>query len=264
MRIVSVNAWGGALADDLLKWLPDCGAHVVCLQEVTRTPGLTGWTRFSDGERTLPQRAALFDDVRAVLPQHQAMFVTSDSGPVQDDTGRSYRQDFGLATLVGEELPVVGVASTFVHGQFTDHVAWAAGDRPRIALAVRTVDRAAGRSVWVVQVHGLRDPRGKGDTPARRRQAERLADLVRRIRGPRDLVVVCGDFNVLPDSETFGVLAEAGLTDLVGTADTRTSHYPKAVRHAGYLLVSDLAAVERFDIVAEPEVSDHRALMLDI
>jgi hypothetical protein len=47
-------------------------------------------------------------------------------------------------------------------------------------------------------------------------------------------VVVCGDVNLLPDSETFDVLAEIGLTDLVGAADTRTSRYPKPVRHASY------------------------------
>jgi len=77
-------------------------------------------------------------------------------------------------------------------------------------------------------------------------------------------VVVCGDFNLLPDSETFVVLAELGLTDLVGTADTRSSRYRKPVRHANYLLVSDVAAVKQFEIAAEPEVSDHRALVLDI
>jgi endonuclease/exonuclease/phosphatase family metal-dependent hydrolase len=264
VRIVSVNAWGGALSDPLLAWLPGSGADVVCLQEVTRTPGLTGWTRFEDGERTLPQRAGLLDDVRGALPRHQAIFVASDSGPVHDDAGTRHRQDFGVATLVAERLPVCGVDSAFVHGAFTDHDEWTVADRPRIALAVHTVDRDTGRPVRVVQVHGLRDPAGKGDTPARRRQAERLAELVRRIRGPEDLVVLCGDLNLLPGSETFGVLAEAGLTDLVGTADTRTSHYRKPVRHASYLLVSDVSAVKHFEVLAEPEVSDHRALMLEI
>jgi endonuclease/exonuclease/phosphatase family metal-dependent hydrolase len=259
-----VNTWGGALADELIAWLPGSGADVVCLQEVTRTSGLTGWTRFEDGERALPQRADLFDDVRSAMPRHQAIFLASDSGPVYDDTGGRHRQDFGLATLVAEQLPVVGVDSTFVHGQFVDHVEWTVADRPRIALAVCTVDRDAGRSVWVVQVHGLRDPAGKADSAARRGQAERLAELVRRVRTPQDLVVVCGDFNLLPDSETFEILAEVGLTDLVGAADTRTSHYPKPVRHASYLLVSDVAAVERFEILAGPEGSDHRALILDI
>jgi hypothetical protein len=168
-----------------------------------------------------PRIAALLDDVRGVLPRHQAFFMTSDSGPVHDHTGRSHRQDFGLATLAGDDLPVIGLDSAFVHGQFTDHRDWTVADRPRIALAVRTVDRGTGQPVCVVQMHGLRDPLGKADTPARRRQADRLADLVRRVRGPEDLVVVCGDFNVLPDSETFTVLADLGLTDLVGAADTR-------------------------------------------
>jgi endonuclease/exonuclease/phosphatase family metal-dependent hydrolase len=231
---------------------------------MTRTPGLTGWSRFDDGERTLPQRADLLADVRTALPRHQAVFLAGDSGPVHDDAGARHRQDFGLATLVAEHLPVVGVDSTFVHGQFVDHDEWTVTDRPRTALAVRTVDRATGRSVWVVQMHGLRDPAGKGDTPARMRQAERLADLVRRVRGPGDLVVVCGDFNVLPDSGTFTVLAGVGLTDLVGTADTRTSRYTKPVRHASYLLVSDPSAVKSFSVPAEPEVSDHRALILDL
>jgi endonuclease/exonuclease/phosphatase family metal-dependent hydrolase len=75
---------------------------------------------------------------------------------------------------------------------------------------------------------------------------------------------VCGDLNLLPGSETFAVLGAIGLVDLVGTADTRTSRYLKPVRHASYLLVSNPAAVRGFEVLAEPEVSDHRALLLDI
>lgn len=260
MRIVTLNAWGGALHDELVAWLPTSGADVVCLQEVTRTPGLTGWTRFEDADRTLPQRADLADDLRAALPRHQTIFLASDSGPVHDAEGGRHRQEFGVATMVTADLPVVGVDSTFVHGDFTEHDEWPTGDRPRNALAVHV----GGRPVCVVQAHGLRDPAGKTDTPARRAQAERLAALVRRIRRPGELVVLGGDLNLLPTSETFAILAEAGLTDLVGAADTRTSRYRKPVRHASYLLVSDVSAVKHFEILTEPEVSDHRALVLDI
>jgi endonuclease/exonuclease/phosphatase family metal-dependent hydrolase len=264
MRIVSLNAWGGAVFDELVHWLPACDADVICLQEVTRTPGSSGWTRFEDGERTLPQRANLFDDVRAVLPAHQAFFLTSDAGPVVANDGQRRRQDFGLAVFVHERLPVIGQASTYIHGGFVDHDEWSIADRPRIAQAIRLVDREGGRVVTVVHLHGLRDPAGKDDTPARRAQAQRLASLVTQIRGSEDLTVVCGDFNVTPTSTTFDVLATSGLTDLVGTASTRTSLYPKDLRHANYLLVSDVGAVKQFRVLDEPVVSDHCALVLDI
>lgn len=264
MRIVSLNAWGGAMFDALAGWLPRCGADVLCLQEVTRTPGLGGWTRFADGERTLPQRASLFDDVRSLLPRHQGVFVTCDAGPVQDGDGRSHRQDFGIAIFVDERIPVIGQESSFVHGDFVDHDRWPITDRPRVAQGVRIVDRTTDRTVTVVHLHGLRDAAGKHDTPARRDQAHRLADLVSRARSPQDFTVVCGDLNLLPHSETFDVLAGLGLRDLVGTADTRTSRYAKAARNASYLLVSDPAAVQRFEVLPEPEVSDHRALVLDL
>ncbi|WP_187414768.1 endonuclease/exonuclease/phosphatase family protein [Nonomuraea sp. PA05] len=264
MRIISLNAWGGAMFDDLARWLDTCDADVLCLQEVTHTPAVTGWTRFEDDERSLPQRADLLGDVRSLLLHHHGLFAVSDSGPVQDQEGRTHREDFGLATFAATALPLVGVRSAFVHGAYVEHDRYPSGGRPRAALAVRVFDPAARRFVTVVNLHGLRDPAGKADTPDRLAQAERLAELVASVREEGDLTVVCGDFNVLPGSETFRVLAGLGLTDLVLDADTRTSRYPKPVRHASYLLVSDPAAVKHFEIVATPEVSDHRALLLDL
>ena len=51
VRIVSLNAWGGAMYDQFAAWLPTAGADVLCLQEVTRTPGVQGWTEFRDADR---------------------------------------------------------------------------------------------------------------------------------------------------------------------------------------------------------------------
>ena len=107
MRIVSLNAWGGAMFDSLIEWLACCGADVLCLQEVTRTPRLDGWTRFTDAERQLPQRANLFDDVRRALPRHQAHFVASDAGPVVDGDGSvrfRYAIDFKGCELPAESI----------------------------------------------------------------------------------------------------------------------------------------------------------------
>lgn len=116
-------------------------------------------------------------------------------------------------------------------------------------------------------MHGLRELSGKQDTPARIAQAHALARVIDQVRQPNDGLIVCGDFNVLPDSRTFEILGGLGLTDLVtgrGFTDTRTSWYEKAGRHADYLLVDGGIAVQRFEVVTQPEVSDHRALLLDI
>lgn len=48
------------------------------------------------------------------------------------------------------------------------------------------------------------------------------------------------------------------------TADTRTSRYTKSNRHANYMLVSEPENVITFTAAPEPEVSDHRILMLDV
>nr|WP_314141167.1 endonuclease/exonuclease/phosphatase family protein [uncultured Rhodococcus sp.] len=264
MKIVSINAWGGAMFDELVAWLETVDADVICLQEVTRTAHRSGWSTFADGERTLPQRLSLFDDVSAVLTDFTPHFVVNDAGPVTDGEGVELRQDFGIATWVRDEFPVVGLDARFVHSRFVDHTVWDVGDRPRAALTVTVRDRVAGRFVSVIQLHGLRDPAGKGDSPVRLEQAQKLVEVVEHVRSSSDVIVLCGDLNLLPSSETFAVLGEHGMTDLVEDADTRTSSYTKEIRSASYLLVSSTAVVRRFEIVEAPEVSDHRALMIDI
>lgn len=264
MRIVSLNAWGGAMFGELSEWIPAVHADVLCLQEVTRTPGTSGWTTFEDGERRLPQRADLFTDIARLMPSHQSLFLASDAGPIVDGEGRRRHQDFGLGTFVSNDLPVIGHDAAFVHSTYAVHDTWPASSRPRIAHGVRVHDPSTGRPVTVVHFHGLRDGAGKHDTAERDGQASRVVTLIERVRDAGDLTVVCGDMNVLPDSQLLQALADLGLENLVGTADTRTSRYRKPTRHASYLLVSDPAAIEQFEILAEPEVSDHRPLVLDI
>nr|WP_245278862.1 endonuclease/exonuclease/phosphatase family protein [Rhizobium leguminosarum] len=100
-------------------------------------------------------------------------------------------------------------------------------------------------------------------SPSRRQ----LIRLIERVWPGDERLVVCGDFNVLPDSSTFTILARLGLSDLVtgyGLVDTRTSYYLKQGRFADYMLVTPEVKVAKFEVVVAPEVSDHRALLLDI
>jgi endonuclease/exonuclease/phosphatase family metal-dependent hydrolase len=173
---------------------------------------------------------------------------------------------FGIATFVHCSLPIIAQAQGFVHKSFSSHDY---GDHPRSrnAHVVRIYDYVTNQAICVGHMHGLRDLRGKADTPERRAQAERLAALVRTVAEEGDPVIVGGDFNVEPGSETFAVLAELGLVDLVtihGHTSTRTSYYTKPGRFADYLLVNELVSVKEFSVVTAPEVSDHCPLVLDL
>lgn len=266
MRILSLNAWGGRVFEPLLPFLEDMDADVLCLQEVIRTPGVGArWLTYRGDGAELPQRANLFDDVRARMPDHDPGFFPSARGVLHDD-GTSYSSEFGLATFTRRSFPVIGQALEFVHGSYSAD-GWGAHPRPRNAHGVRLLDPERNEPIAVVHLHGLREPGSKADTPHRRAQAHALVQLIHRLWNPGDRLVVCGDFNLLPDSETFSILGTLGLTDLVttrGFADTRTSFYGKDGRFADYMLVTSNVAVRRFEVVAAPEVSDHRPLLIDI
>jgi endonuclease/exonuclease/phosphatase family metal-dependent hydrolase len=49
-----------------------------------------------------------------------------------------------------------------------------------------------------------------------------------------------------------------------GFQGTRTSHYTKPGKFADYMLVNECVNVIDFDVVRDPEVSDHCPLLLTI
>lgn len=264
MRLVCLNGWGGTLHASLMPWLRQTDPDVLCLQEVVHTPDAPrDWLEYRDGDHVLPQRACMFDEVKAALPGHAATFCPAATGVLWDGPV-PVPSHWGLATFVRGTIPVIGQAQGFVHKAYS---ADGYGEHPRSrnAHAVRLWD--AGRAVVIAQMHGLRDPAaGKADTPERAAQADRFAALIAGLVEPGDGVVACGDFNVLPGSGTLRRLERLGLRDLVtggGFAGTRTARYAKPDRFADYLMANEDLPVCRFDVIRTVEVSDHCPLWLE-
>lgn len=267
MRIALLNAWGGRLHDRVLAFLPDLDADVLCLEEVVHTPAAPAAVMdYRDPEvgTVLPQRARMFEEIAEALPGHRATFCPAARGDLwQGDEAHS--SEWGLATFARSDLPVIGQVQDFAHGAFGAH---GYGDHPRSRTAhvVRLYDYRADHPITVAHLHGLRDLAGKGDTPERAAQAHRFADLTEVIHRPGEQLVVCGDLNVRPNSETISILSERlRLTELVtsrGFEGTRTALYEKPERFADYLFVNDAVRVAGFEVLMEPEVSDHATLVL--
>lgn len=266
MKIVCLNGWGGKLHEELLRYVQTTAPDILCLQEVTHSPGSEkDWLTYRDCDHILPQRSNFFRDVSRALPDHVALFCPAAQGVLWDGD-RPVPSQWGLATFVHRSSPIIGQAQGFVHKDYSP-ASYGEHPRSRSAHGIRVYDYAAHRSISVTHMHGLRDLRGKIDTPERAHQARKLLELSRQVSEPQEDVVVCGDFNVEPDSEMLAVLADGGLTELVtgrGFDGTRTSHYTKAGRFADYMLVNREASVRDFDVIRNPEVSDHCPLSLVI
>lgn len=252
--------------EQLLPYLAKSQPDVLCLQEVVHTPSSDkSMLIYRDFDIELPQRARFFEDVSAALPDHVAIFCPAAQGELWDgDVG--YESQWGLATFVHKSFPIIGQTQGFVHKAFSAN---GYGDHPRSrsAHAVRLFDMKNGWPITISHMHGLRDLKGKHDTPERLAQAERLRDLTQATAEPGDRIVVCGDFNVLPDSNTLEVLSQIGLRDLVttrGFTSTRNSQYKKPGKFADYMMLNELLADAHFEVVYDPEVSDHCPLILQI
>lgn len=266
MKIMCLNGWGGKLYDKLLPYLNHNSPDILCLQEAIDSPATNkDWLMYRDGDHELPQRANFFRDVSVTLPDHVAIFCPAAQGVLWDEVTQVPSQ-WGLATFVRKSFPIVAQIQEFVHKSYSPN-GYGEHPRPRNAHAVRVFDYEKNRLVGIAHMHGLRDPRGKMDTSERAEQARRFVSMATRIIEGNTPLIVCGDFNVEPESETLKLLSEAGLTDLVTTRTqngTRNSYYKKPGRFADYLLVNKHVNVLDFEVVFEPEVSDHCPLVLEI
>jgi endonuclease/exonuclease/phosphatase family metal-dependent hydrolase len=266
MEIMCLNGWGGKLHEVLLPYLNTATPDVLCLQEVVHSPTSDkDWLTYRDGDHVLPQRANLFRDVCRVLPDHHAIFCPHAQGTLWDGEMELPSQ-FGIATFVHKSLTIIGQTQGFVHKDYSPN-GYGSHPRSRNAHGVRVYDDNACRAVSITHMHGLRDLRGKMDTPDRARQAQKFLDVNQQLSQSNDISVLCGDFNLEPESETLTILATAGFTELVKAhafPTTRTSFYKKSDKFADYMLINSFTAVKKFEVINKTEVSDHCPLFLHI
>lgn len=114
----------------------------------------------------------------------------------------------------------------------------------------------------IINFHGLWNGKGKGDSEDRLLQSDKIIDFIKKVSNP---VVLCGDFNLLPETESLKKFEEMGLRNLIkenGITSTRTSLYTKPERYADYVFTSNDIKIKKFKVLPE-EVSDHSALLLD-
>lgn len=257
IRVMTLNTWFGTRFEELISFLAESADEidVFCFQEVYHC--IEGHCPHPRGARD-----NLFQEMERVLPRHQGFFF-----PVLTDMEKPYAYlpiSFGTATFVRRNLPIRSCRSEIIHGDPAKFVPGEPLTVPR-NLSCVTIQCDGLNILSVCNMHGLWNGYGKTDTVDRLRQARTAKLFLGQVPGRK---VLCGDFNLRPDTRSFAILAD-GMRDLVsecGNTNTRShTHYSKEERFADYILADSLGMeIEHFQVVQAHGVSDHLPLVVTV
>ncbi|MCC7522593.1 endonuclease/exonuclease/phosphatase family protein [Candidatus Uhrbacteria bacterium] len=250
MKIITLNTWGGRGGKEkLLSFFQKYGpsTDVFCLQEIWSAPydhlegASAGGTQINNSDIM----TSGMQEISNILPDHVTFFH-----PHHGD-------HYGLLMLVKKNLNVREEGEEFVY-KYKGFVP--EGD---VGLHARNIQyvtlETAARPITIINFHGLWTGQGKADTEDRLEQSKKI---IRFLQTRKNEYVLCGDFNLLPDTKSIQMIEESGLRNLIKeyqVTSTRTSYYTKPDKFADYIFTTPGLIVKSFQVLPE-EVSDHAAL----
>lgn len=254
MRIISLNTWGGRAGKEKLLSFFKTHANttdVFCLQEIWAAPhpdleGCLAGGVVLDNQQTMVRA---LQEISAMLSDHQVFFR-----PLIGD-------NYGLAMFIRKGLRIAEEGELFVYREKGYMSEEDAGDHARSIQHATVSD--GDRQVTVINFHGLWNGKGKTDTEDRIQQSKNILEFASKLDGE---YILCGDFNLLPDTESIKLFEAAGLRNLIkeyGISSTRTSFYTKPEKHADYMFVTKGIKVKDFKVLPD-EVSDHAPLLMEL
>jgi len=251
MRLITLNTWAGNSLGPLMKFLKREAeaTDIFCFQEVFHADQKTV-DAMHPGEYLCGD---LFQKMDELLTDFDGYFVYADRHP----------EVFSLAMFVRKTVPVREVGDAVIFDAPEKEVGNFIHSPRKIQYAMIETENGP---CTVANYHGIFTGGSKKDTPERIQQSESIAAYLGKSKGRK---LLCGDFNLLPDTESFGILKN-GMRDLVtehGVEKTRTPlyrHYHDASEpnFADYILVTPDVVVSGFGVLPDI-VSDHSPLFVE-
>lgn len=254
MKVITLNTWGGrAGKEGLLEFLrmQAKDTDIFCLQEVWSAPYEHIEGHAAGGLAIDHSQVMVYglQEITALLTEHMPYFHPH------------HLDNYGLLMLVKNGVEVVNSGEVYVHKHKGFLPEGDVGHHGRNVqyVTIRTPD---GQKTFA-NFHGLWNGKGKTDSEERLMQSAKIINFVDAVGGE---VVLCGDFNLLPDTESISMLERSGLRNMIkefGVTSTRTSHYTKPEKYADYIFTTEKITVKDFSVLPD-EVSDHAPLLLEI
>ncbi len=241
MKILQLNAWGGKLGSQITALLQREQADVVCLQEAIRFPG---------------GRSFLFDDIDSIVKKAGYEYISFS--PHLGYPLMKRKAHMGLAIL--SKHPFVEINITPLRLSYNNDFDLVDSDYNIQSLQHVSVEQDK-RLFHILNYHGYHIHEHKNGSSETLRQCGLIRDHVRTLSGA---VVLCGDFNLEPQSTSIALI-EDSMTNLVAEANTTSTRTNLTTKQevCDYIFTSNDLAVKHF-VVLDDIVSDHRALVLEI
>jgi len=258
MKLISLNIWGGRVYKPLIEYVKQLNGEIdiFCFQEFFSSP----ISKFNNnGTKT-----DIYSEISNILKDYYAFFAPTFTGY---DTNEKVDFDlkFGQATFVKKSLNLISGETVFVYGQYdiTPSI-FIPGikdglDLPRNIHLIKI--KSNNKNYLIGNLHGYWTPGSKNDTPQSISQMEKVKEIFDNFNGPK---VLCGDFNLHPDTKSVKILEEKMKNLIIEykVTNTRSKFYTRNEKFADYILVSPDINIKDFSVLDE-HVSDHLPLFLD-
>lgn len=238
MKILQLNIWGGKLGKQIISLLNDEQPDVICFQEVVK----------------LPTQDTLFF---TALAEFEALGFQSFFSPVFGFNLMNHTAEFGNAILAKSNF--TKTETVFTRKAYVNDMDMLDKDY-NIRNLQHVVIQCDTGNLHILNHHGHHIHEHKNGDEETMRQCKIIADYIQTLNGK---VVLCGDFNLAPQSQSLeqinSILINQVLKSEVTT--TRTPLTPKT-EVCDYIFTSKEIDVKQFK-VADKIVSDHAALILE-
>ena len=252
MKLITLNIWGGKVFEPLMDFLKVHAKNtdIFCFQEVFHT---TTKKRISN-----ETRVNIYNEIKNTLSEFQDYYAPAQDG--FDYKGAvDFNLSFGLAIFVKNSIHIDEHGEVFVFRARNARK----HDNTSLGKNLEFITfKKDDKKVAVFNLHGLWNGKGKTDTEDRLEQSRKVKEFMNKFDDSKK--IICGDFNLLPDTKSLSVLSD-GMKNLVndsGVTSTRSKLYTKPEKFADYILVSPNVNVLRFEVLQD-EISDHLPLLLE-
>lgn len=240
MKIMSLNIWQGRLGRVLLKDLEKSGVDFACMQEAV------AYDRQSLG------LINSYHEVGKSLELDEQFFSKLMSSKLGD-------KELAFGNVIYSSIPFTQTSTVFTGGEYKNNFNFDEDDYNIRAFQHVQVE-LNGSKLNLLNHHGHHIDSHKLGDDETMRQVKQIIEYIEHLEGS---VILCGDFNLSPESDSIKLIDEK-LVNLSVEHNLKTTRSKLTSKNevCDYIFVSHDIKVNSF-VMNDTIISDHNALILD-